>query len=284
MVLPVKTRAVGRVLTVTVLVTCADGSVATVSCYTTARRPRPDQGTAATAVPFCRVTWETGAVARSRFRSVRYDLAAAVEVARLVDSAGGAVAGDILAPALGYSGTNNGAYLTRVANARLFGLVSGRGSRFEVTERGRRILAGDGPDALAARRDAFLSVPLFRAVADTATGAVTTSRTTWRRWLVDDFGEAATKAQTVADRLVASAGRPGCSTGPPRPLQLTDNFTNFTSVDNITFLRRIHPLGWRKRADSRPEEGAAVAENGLWLEEDSGRAPRPCRSGTGPES
>ena len=52
-------------------------------------------------------------MARSRFRSVRYDLSAAVEVARLVESAGETVAADILAPALGYSGTNNGAYLAR---------------------------------------------------------------------------------------------------------------------------------------------------------------------------
>lgn len=105
-------------------------------------------------------------MARSRFRSVRYDLAAAVEVARLVDSAGGTVAADILAPALGYSGTNNGAYLTRVANARLFGVITGRGSRFETTERGRRILAGREPDASVARQEAFFAVPLFRAVAD----------------------------------------------------------------------------------------------------------------------
>ena len=65
-------------------------------------------------------------MARSRFRSVRYDLAAAIEVARLADSAGGTIAPDLLAPALGYSGTNNGAYLSRVAGARLFGVVSGR--------------------------------------------------------------------------------------------------------------------------------------------------------------
>lgn len=72
-------------------------------------------------------------MARSRFRSVRYDLAASLEVARLADSAGGSIAPDLLAPALGYSGTNNGAYLSRVASARLFGVVTGRGGRLELT-------------------------------------------------------------------------------------------------------------------------------------------------------
>ena len=182
-------------------------------------------------------------MARSRFRSVRYDLTAAVEVARLVDSAGGDVAGDILAPALGYSGTNNGAYLTRVANARLFGLVSGRGSRFEVTERGRRVLAGDGPDAIAARRDAFLAVPLFRAVADAAAEQGGVLPEDLARWLVDDFGEVAGKSQTIADRLVASAGQAhALHRTPTGQLQVTTNFTNFTPVDNPT-LFRARPSG-----------------------------------------
>src|ERR1019366_7982065 len=57
-------------------------------------------------------------MAGSRFRSVRYDLAASLEVARMAGSAGGSIAPDLLAPALGYSGTNNGAYLSRVAKAR----------------------------------------------------------------------------------------------------------------------------------------------------------------------
>jgi hypothetical protein len=214
-------------------------------------------------------------VARSRFRSVRYDLSAAVEVARLVDSAGGAVAGDILAPALGYSGTNNGAYLTRVANARLFGLVAGRGSRFEVTERGRRILSGDGPAAIVARREAFFAVPLFRAVADAAVERAGTLPDDLARWLVDDFGEVAGKAQTVADRLIDSAAEANLlHRTTDGKFQLTANFTNFTPVDKHTFIQRIRQVGFRERANSRQGEGVAVAENGLWLDEDSGGAPK----------
>ncbi|MGA3146285.1 MAG: hypothetical protein ABSF33_02285 [Acidimicrobiales bacterium] len=214
-------------------------------------------------------------MARSRFRSVRYDLSAAVEVARLVDSAGGAVAGDILAPALGYSGMNNGAYLTRVANARLFGLVAGRGSRFEVTERGHRILSGDGPVAAIARREAFLSVPLFRAVADAAEERGGLLPDDLAGWLVDDFGEVAGKAQTAADRLIASAGEANLlHRSTDGQFQLTADFTNFTPVDKVTFIRRIRQVGFHKRANSRQGEGVAVAENGLWLEEDAGGAPK----------
>ncbi len=214
-------------------------------------------------------------MARSRFRSVRYDLSAAVEVARLVDSAGGAVAGDILAPALGYSGTNNGAYLTRVANARLFGLVAGRGSRFEVTERGRTILSGDGPGAITARREAFFSVPLFRAVADAAAERAGLLPDDLARWLVDDFGEVAGKAQTVADRLIASAGEASLlHRTTDGKFQLTTHFTNFTPVDKPSSIQRIRQVGFQKRAKSRQGEGVAVAENGLWLEEDSGGAPK----------
>lgn len=208
-------------------------------------------------------------MARSRFRSVRYDLAAAVEVARLVDSAGGTVAADILAPALGYSGTNNGAYLTRVANARLFGVITGRGSRFETTERGRRILAGREPDASVARQEAFFAVPLFRAVADAASQRGGLLPEDLGSWLENEFGEASGKPQTVADRLIASAAEAGMLVRTNEgKYQLTESLTNFTSVDKPPSHARIHQLMLRKSTHSRSGEDIAVAENGLWLEED----------------
>ena len=147
-------------------------------------------------------------MARSRFRSVRYDLAASLEVARLADSAGGSIAPDLLAPALGYSGTNNGAYLSRVASARLFGVVTGRVAA-SSSPRGRRILAGVEPEASSSRRDAFLAVPLFRAVADAAGSDGGHLPDDLARLLVDEFGEVEDKARTAADQLVASAGQAG---------------------------------------------------------------------------
>jgi hypothetical protein len=214
-------------------------------------------------------------VARSRFRSVRYDLAAAIEVARLADSAGGTIAPDILAPALGYSGTNNGAYLSRVASARLFGVVTGRGSRLELTERGRRILLGGSePDASAARREAFLAVPLFRAVADAADQGAGTLPDDLARWLVDDFGEVAGKAQSVADQLIASAGQAGLIRRTEMgKFQLSLSLTNFTSVDNLPSHARLARLRLRRGTRSAPGEEVTVAEDGLWLDQESSGEP-----------
>lgn len=208
-------------------------------------------------------------MARSRFRSVRYDLAAAVEVARLADSAGGTIAPDILAPALGYSGTNNGAYLSRVANARLFGVVTGRGSRLELTERGRRILAGVEPDAASARREAFLAVPLFRAVVDGAEQRKGILPDNLALWLVEDFGEVAGKAQTVAEQLLTSAGQAGLLRRTESGnFQLTRSLTNFTSVDKPPSIGLLSPLRLPRGAHSSQGEEVTVAEGGLWLDEE----------------
>ena len=212
---------------------------------------------------------------RSRFRSVRYDLAAAVEVARMVDSAGGALAADILAPALGYSGTNNGTYLTRVANARLFGVVTGRGSRFEITDRGRRILAGVEPGASTARREAFLAVPLFRAVVDAVAQNGGLLPDDLAPWLEADFGELDTKSQAVADRMIASAYQAGLlrrTDGGKH--QLGGPLTNFTPVEKPAFPRIIRQLGFASNTRSPLKEDVAVAESGLWLDDEPKRAPK----------
>jgi len=221
-------------------------------------------------------------MARSRFRSVRYDLAASIEVARLADSAGGTIAPDLLAPALGYSGTNNGAYLSRVASARLFGVVAGRGARLELTDRGRQILAGVEPGSSRSRRDAFLSVPLFRAVADTADSRGGRLPEDLARWLVDAFGEPDHKARSAAEQLIASAGQAGLlrRTGDGK-LLLTTSLTNFTPVENRPSLIRIPPVLWRR--GTRSSTGGTVAmaeggEGGLWLDEETDRGSKQPRS------
>ena len=184
-------------------------------------------------------------VARSRFRSVRYDLTAAIEVARLAESAGGTIAPDLLAPTLGYSGTDDGAYLNRVANARLFGVVSGHGSRLELTERGRQILAGVEPGSSIARREAFLAVPLFRAVADATESRAGALPDDLARWLVDEFGEHEGKAHLVADQLIASAGQARLiRRRDDGNIQFTNLVTDFTSVDNPPSIVRIPQLGF----------------------------------------
>ena len=220
-------------------------------------------------------------MARSRFRSVRYDLAASIEVARMAESAGGSIAPDLLAPALGYSGTNNGAYLSRVASARLFGVIAGRGARLEVTDRGRRILAGLEPDSSRSRREAFLAVPLFRAVADATDSSDGSLPDDLAGWLVDAFGEPEDKARSVADQLVASAGQAGLiRRGAEGNIQLTASLTNFTPVDKMPSPIPVPQVWWRRGTHSSVGGAVAMAEDGLWLDEKteqgSGR-PRPWR-------
>lgn len=94
----------------------------------------------------------------------KYDLDSSIEVARSLHAHGGRASAPELAALLGYGGTNNGAYLNRVAAARAFGLIAGegRGATISVTDRALAILQPDYPEGeLQARLEAFTAVPLF---------------------------------------------------------------------------------------------------------------------------
>jgi hypothetical protein len=143
-------------------------------------------------------------MARSTFRSVTYDLDAAVAVARYVSRSESGVSSQQLAPALGYSGVNNGAFLTRLANARLFGLVAGSSSQVTLSDRGRRALSPDAAESSAARAEAFLAVPLFRAVFDHYADQPVPSPGELESVLRNEFGEADSKARVSAAKLLDS--------------------------------------------------------------------------------
>ena len=78
-------------------------------------------------------------MARSLYRSVTYGLEASLALAQTVAREGGRTDADTLASALSYSGVRNGAFLSRLANARLFGLVAGRSGQV-VLDRARASL------------------------------------------------------------------------------------------------------------------------------------------------
>ncbi len=105
-------------------------------------------------------------------RYPKNDLDPSIEVARqLHQRGGGQASGDELATFLGYKSTNNGAYLSRVASARYFGLVEGISPAIKVTPLAMDILRPDYPEsAQRARITAFLSVPLFRRFLDEVEG------------------------------------------------------------------------------------------------------------------
>jgi hypothetical protein len=168
-------------------------------------------------------------MARSTFRSVTYDLDAAVAVARYVSRSDAGVSSHELAPALGYSGVKNGAFLTRLANARLFGLVAGSSSQVTLSDRGRRALSPDGAASAAARAEAFLSVPLFRAVFDQYADRRIPGPDDLESVLRTDFGEPDAKARVSAAKLLDSARQAQLIRAQPDgTMRFTSDFDPFT--------------------------------------------------------
>lgn len=168
-------------------------------------------------------------MARSTFRSVTYDLDAAVAVARYVARSDAGVSSLQLAPALGYSGVKNGAFLTRLANARLFGLVSGSSSQVTLSDRGRRALSPEGAESAAARAEAFLSVPLFRAVFDHYADRPVPGPEDLESVLRTDYGEPDAKARVSAAKLLDSARQAQLvRVDPDGTMHFTSDFERFT--------------------------------------------------------
>jgi hypothetical protein len=104
----------------------------------------------------------------SKIKFPTYSLVDSVKVAQVLhDRGGGVVSNDQLAAYLGYRSAKNGAYLSRVASARTFDLVTGQGDRITITPRAQLILMPERPeDARKAMVEAFLGVPLYRAIYD----------------------------------------------------------------------------------------------------------------------
>lgn len=98
-----------------------------------------------------------------------FDFSDAFQVPELINTRGGGVADlDQLAAWLNYKSTTSGTFASKLASARYFGLVSSteRG-RVSISDRARTILAPVMPDdAVNAKAEAFLAVPLFKRLFD----------------------------------------------------------------------------------------------------------------------
>ena len=104
---------------------------------------------------------------KSEHRYPVYDLNSSIEVARAIrDRGGGSVTLAQLASFLNYSGTNNGAFIRRVAAARLFGLIEDSGQFVGLAPLARTILAPERPgeDDRRGRADAFKRIPLYQSL------------------------------------------------------------------------------------------------------------------------
>lgn len=105
-----------------------------------------------------------GTSARSGIASPYFDLGASIGVADAVyRQGGGTCSPEQLAAWLGYKSTSSGTYMTRLAAAnKHFGTVEVNGDRITITERAKKILTPVMPDdAIGAKVEAFLAVPLF---------------------------------------------------------------------------------------------------------------------------
>jgi hypothetical protein len=90
------------------------------------------------------------------------DLETALSVASAILRGGGvAVSRDQLAGLMNQS-ASGGNFVQKVAAARLFGMISFNGGKYELTDLGFNILDSDETRQKTARKEAFLSVQLFR--------------------------------------------------------------------------------------------------------------------------
>lgn len=105
-------------------------------------------------------------MATPKFAFVSYDLDFSIVAAqKLWDNRRDAPASNFeVAQLLDYTSTNNGAFLTRIANAKAFGLIEGPSTQLKVTPLAKTILHPESDDqATATRIAAFENVPLFKA-------------------------------------------------------------------------------------------------------------------------
>jgi hypothetical protein len=146
------------------------------------------------------------------FRYPKYDLEQSVEVARKISErgTGATLSGHELAALLDYSGTNNGAYLNRVAAARLFGLIDGQADAISVTDRAERVIHAAYPEtAEQARIEAFRAVPLYSAFLDAFRGRELPDTQGMINALVGRYKVPQEEASKALGRLLRSAGQSG---------------------------------------------------------------------------
>lgn len=149
-------------------------------------------------------------MAAPAFKFTSHDLAASIEVAKSIEDHGGIASQDELAVLLGYKSKNNGAFLSRVASARAFGLLAGQAGALEPSLRARTILRPDYPATeQRARLEAFEDVPLYKAVLDHYHGQPLPDAKGLQNALETRWQIHADRSATVLSRLMDSAEQAG---------------------------------------------------------------------------
>jgi hypothetical protein len=149
-------------------------------------------------------------MAGHKYKYAAYDLESSIEVARTLEQHGGSGSADELASWLGYKSKNNGAFLSRLASARLFGLVDGQSARLSPSALAISILRPDYPETAAkAKLTAFENVPLNMHVLRAYQGQVLPDEQGLRNALQVKWNIDASRAGQVLARLMDSADQAG---------------------------------------------------------------------------
>ena len=153
----------------------------------------------------------SGSSRKTRQRSVylfpAYGFTTALDIAhRVEESGGGALTEETLAISLGLSAKSSGFRLKSLA-ARQFQLISKHGDTLTTTPVAKAIFKPtSNEDALRGYREAFMSIPLFKAVADRYRGQRLPDSQTMRNVLEREFQVETSRVQQ-AERILLDSAR-----------------------------------------------------------------------------
>jgi len=146
--------------------------------------------------------------AHSKTQFPYYHLADAVKVATAIHvKAGGECSRAQLAALLDHKSVRSGAFLSRVAGAKMFGLIQkADGSNLRVTSRGEKIVAPvDEQQTTAAKVEAFLAVELFKKVFDKYQGKTLPDSVGLKNLFGNEFGIVKSRQEPTVRVMRASA-------------------------------------------------------------------------------
>jgi hypothetical protein len=148
---------------------------------------------------------------RSSVEFPYYDIESSSEVALVIhEREGGECDRPTLAAYLNYSSATNGSFLTRVAAARMYGLIETAAGKLRVTDRGRAIARPITPSGkLLALVEAFMAVELFSKVYEQFKGTVVPETAGLRNLLESKYGVVKARVAPTVRILMASAEQAG---------------------------------------------------------------------------
>ena len=146
----------------------------------------------------------------SKIRFPYYDLAAAIEVVKVIHGrAGGRCTLDQLVGFLpNFSTVDSGAFRLLVSATRLFGLINVGGKEVTLTERGYVVVSSDEEEQRRARAESFLTVPLFRSVYEQCRGRTLPPKVGMQR-TIEQLGVVSTQSDSAYGVLIRSAEQAG---------------------------------------------------------------------------